>query len=84
MEEEVVDVHYQHAAIVVVGRDAIFCHDVVYNSMRMWQGAVDSSLHDGIVSPAYVVVRPVSMTASRFFARLLKRPNLLCQAKRSR
>lgn len=27
MEEEVVDVHYQHAAIVVVGRDAIFCHD---------------------------------------------------------
>ncbi|WP_217952444.1 restriction endonuclease subunit S [Adlercreutzia caecimuris] len=56
--------------------------DVVYNSMRMWQGAVDSSLHDGIVSPAYVVVRPVSMTASRFFARLLKRPNLLCQYQR--
>ena len=56
--------------------------DVVYNSMRMWQGAVDSSLHDGIVSPAYVVARPVSMTASRFFARLLKRPNLLCQYQR--
>ena len=56
--------------------------DVVYNSMRMWQGAVDSSRYDGIVSPAYVVATPISMAAPRFFARLLKRPELLRQYQR--
>lgn len=53
--------------------------DIVYNSMRMWQGAVDSSLYRGIVSPAYVVARPSSEVSSRFFARLLKQPQMLCQ-----
>ena len=56
--------------------------DVVYNSMRMWQGAVDSSRYDGIVSPAYVVARPTAMAIPRFFARLLKRPELLRQYQR--
>ncbi|WJO87832.1 restriction endonuclease subunit S [Bifidobacterium catenulatum] len=53
--------------------------DVVYNSMRMWQGAVDASLYDGIVSPAYVVARPNSEVYARFFARLLRQPMLLKQ-----
>ena len=53
--------------------------DVVYNSMRMWQGAVDASRYDGIVSPAYVVVRPNSEVYARFFARLLRQPMLLKQ-----
>ena len=53
--------------------------DVVYNSMRMWQGAVDASRYDGIVSPAYIVTRPNSEVYARFFARLLRQPMLLKQ-----
>ena len=53
--------------------------DVVYNSMRMWQGAVDASRYGGIVSPAYVVARPNSEVYARFFARLLRQPMLLKQ-----
>ena len=51
--------------------------DVVYNSMRMWQGAVDASLYNGIVSPAYVVARPSVVAFPRFFSRILKRPQIL-------
>ena len=51
--------------------------DVVYNSMRMWQGAVGSSDYDGIVSPAYVVARPTIELDSTCFGYLLKRPEML-------
>lgn len=51
--------------------------DVVYNNMRMWQGAVGSSDYDGIVSPAYVVARPAIELDSTCFGYLLKRPEML-------
>ena len=51
--------------------------DIVYNSMRMWQGAVDSSKYDGIVSPAYVVARPAVELDSICFGYLLKRTDML-------
>ena len=51
--------------------------DIVYNSMRMWQGAVGESVYDGIVSPAYVVVRAKQEVDSRYFGYLLKRPEML-------
>ena len=51
--------------------------DIVYNSMRMWQGAVGSSDYDGIVSPAYVVARPAIELDSTCFGYLLKRPEML-------
>ena len=51
--------------------------DIVYNSMRMWQGAVGSSDYDGIVSPAYVVARPAIELDSACFGYLLKRPEML-------
>ena len=51
--------------------------DVVYNSMRMWQGAVGSSEYDGIVSPAYVVARPCCKIDSHYFGYLLKQPYML-------
>ena len=51
--------------------------DVVYNSMRMWQGAVGPSDYDGIVSPAYVVARPAIELDSTCFGYLLKRPEML-------
>ena len=36
--------------------------DIVYNTMRMWQGASGASLFDGIVSPAYTVITPIDAT----------------------
>ena len=51
--------------------------DIVYNSMRMWQGAVDSSKYNGIVSPAYVVARPAVELDSICFGYLLKRTDML-------
>lgn len=32
--------------------------DIAYNKMRAWQGAIGLSRYQGIVSPAYVVMRP--------------------------
>lgn len=42
--------------------------DIAYNMMRMWQGAFGRAYADGIVSPAYVVLRPKDETDSEFFA----------------
>lgn len=41
-------------------------HDVVYNMMRMWQGAIGVSRQKGVVSPSYVVCRPKSSIDSEF------------------
>ena len=32
--------------------------DIVYNTMRMWQGVSGSAHKDGLVSPAYTVLEP--------------------------
>lgn len=32
--------------------------DIVFNRLRTWQGGFGASRHEGIVSPAYIVVRP--------------------------
>ena len=32
--------------------------DIAYNMMRMWQGACGLAAKDGLVSPAYVVLKP--------------------------
>jgi type I restriction enzyme S subunit len=45
----------------------IYNGDVAYNTMRMWQGAVGVSPSDGLVSPAYVVLRPRAGTCSKFY-----------------
>lgn len=47
-------------------------HDLAYNMMRMWQGAVGVAPVDGLVSPAYVVARPYSHTDPRFFVALFR------------
>lgn len=41
--------------------------DVVYNMMRMWQGAVGVASEECMVSPAYVVLRPTQETNPQFF-----------------
>lgn len=42
-------------------------HDLAYNTMRMWQGAVGVCSTDGLVSPAYVVIKPRSRIEPRFY-----------------
>ena len=42
-------------------------HDLAYNTMRMWQGAVGTSATDGLVSPAYVVLKPRADIFPRFY-----------------
>lgn len=46
--------------------------DLVYNMMRMWQGAVGVALEDGIVSPAYVVCAPKDGIDSLYIYFLIK------------
>ena len=40
--------------------------DVVFNKMRMWQGAVGVASEDGLVSPDYVVAEPVGPLTSAY------------------
>ena len=46
--------------------------DMVYNSMRMWQGANGISPCDGIVSPAYTVLMPKIPISNGYFAAFFK------------
>lgn len=46
--------------------------DIAYNMMRLWQGAVGVAPVDGLVSPAYVVVRPFSGVDCRYFTYLFR------------
>jgi len=48
--------------------------DIAYNMMRMWQGAVGIAPVDGLISPAYVVARPLPGTEARYFERLFRTP----------
>ncbi|QPN56255.1 restriction endonuclease subunit S [Synechococcus sp. CBW1107] len=48
------------------------CGDVAYNMMRMWQGAVGVAPVDGLVSPAYVVARPLPGVLPHYFAYLFR------------
>lgn len=41
--------------------------DLVYNMMRMWQGAVGQATEECMVSPAYVVLSPKEGISSTFF-----------------
>jgi len=44
--------------------------DIAYNMMRMWQGAVGVAPVDGLISPAYIVARPMTETEPRYFTQL--------------
>ena len=46
--------------------------DLVYNKMRMWQGAVGISKYRGIVSPAYVVLKPRMDLLQEYYIYLFK------------
>ena len=46
--------------------------DIAYNMMRMWQGAVGLAPVDGLVSPAYVVAKPLPGTEPRYYGALFR------------
>lgn len=51
--------------------------DIPYNSMRMWQGASGYSTYEGIVSPAYTVLKPKEGVNSRCVSYLFKREDMI-------
>jgi type I restriction enzyme S subunit len=46
--------------------------DIAYNTMRMWQGVSALSDYEGIVSPAYTVLKPTNKAYARYFSYLFK------------
>ena len=51
--------------------------DMVYNSMRMWQGANGISDYDGIVSPAYTVLKSKGNIHNQYIGFLFKNSELI-------
>lgn len=50
--------------------------DIAYNTMRMWQGAFGLATSDGLVSPAYVVLKPTEQVRPAFAAYMLEAPRI--------
>lgn len=57
----------------------LFVHkgDIAYNMMRMWQGVSGLAECDGVVSPAYVVLKPTKLIDSRYASYLFKLPEII-------
>ncbi len=56
--------------------------DLVYNKMRMWQGAVGVAPAEGRVSTAYVVCQPIRGLIPEFFEYLYRTPLYMTQSLR--
>lgn len=56
--------------------------DIAYNKMRAWQGALGVSDLRGIISPAYVVMRPREQQNTRYFHYLFRTPHFAKEAER--
>ena len=48
--------------------------DLVFNMMRAWQGAIGVAQADGLVSPAYVVAKPIIKLNPAFMDKYIKLP----------
>ena len=51
--------------------------DIGYNTMRMWQGVSAYSNYEGIVSPAYTILKPNRNINAKYFAYLFKMPEIV-------
>ena len=56
--------------------------NISYNKMRAWQGAIGASKLTGIVSPAYVVQRPLDSVNATFMHHLFRTPSFAKEAER--
>ena len=57
--------------------------DVVFNKMRMWQGAVGVAPEDGLVSPDYVVAEPIGGMSSNFASLLFRTESFSAECGRN-
>ena len=57
--------------------------DMVYNTMRMWQGASGVSAFDGIVSPAYTILKDAAQLDRGFMATLFKTESLINEFRKN-
>lgn len=57
-------------------------NDIAYNKMRAWQGALGASPLRGIISPAYVVMRPRKDANPWFYHNLYRTPSFAKEAER--
>ncbi|MHB8799993.1 MAG: restriction endonuclease subunit S [Thermoanaerobaculia bacterium] len=55
---------------------------IVFNKMRMWQGAVGVAPVDGFVSPDYTVLEPSSGVEAAYFSALFRTPGYTCEVNR--
>jgi len=51
--------------------------DIAYNTMRMWQGVSALSAYEGIVSPAYTVLKATDGVHTDYFRHLFKTPRMI-------
>ena len=56
--------------------------DLVYNMMRAWQGGFGAVIVDGLVSPAYVVARPIRQINTSFVEQVLRCPTAVEEMRR--
>ena len=56
--------------------------DLVYNMMRAWQGGFGTVTVMGMVSPAYVVARPLKIVKTAYIEHLLRTPQAIEQMRR--
>ena len=56
--------------------------DLAYNMMRAWQGGFGAVRVRGMVSPAYVVARPIADFATEFIEHLLRTPRAVEEMRR--
>ncbi|MEA5057222.1 MAG: restriction endonuclease subunit S [Anaerotignum propionicum] len=51
--------------------------DIGYNTMRMWQGVSAFSEYEGIVSPAYTILKPKFYINAKYFSYLFKMSDVI-------
>ena len=56
--------------------------DLVYNMMRAWQGGFGAVATEGLVSPAYVVARPITDARTKFIELQLRTPQAVEEMRR--
>jgi type I restriction enzyme S subunit len=56
--------------------------DLVYNMMRAWQGGFGTVTVSGMVSPAYVVARPIAELRTEFIEHALRTPQAVEELRR--
>ncbi len=60
----------------------VYPQDLTYNMMRAWQGAFGAVRVNGMVSPAYVVAKPLKKIDTRYIEALLRTPSAIQEMHR--